>query len=206
MDWDQINAMGQVAGMRQRQQLSEQQKREAEALRSLLEEQERQRRGVCPCPHCGGGIPQKGVTVCMHCRHDLHWKDGHCGATSAEAQRLAQEAQRLAQKAATLAASEAAALAAARATCGQLDVVRSRKMTGWCYSVELFVDGRLSGKVGNGQSVQINIPAGRRTIEARGGGLRGKLKVDVQTGQTSRVKVYFSDLGFLGGGLVVKPA
>jgi len=105
-----------------------------------------------------------------------------------------------------LAAAEAAALAAARATRGQLDVIRSRKMTGWCYSVELFVDGRLSGNVGNGQSVQISMPAGRRTIEARGGGLSGKLQVDVQTGQTSRVKVYFSDLGFLGGGLVVKPA
>lgn len=42
-------------------------------LRNLAAQLERQRRGVAPCPHCGGGLPQIGVGVCMHCREKLAW-------------------------------------------------------------------------------------------------------------------------------------
>lgn len=65
------------------------QQKQAAATRRLLEEQERQRRGVCPCPHCGGGIPKVGVSVCMHCRRELHWNGASCGATKAQAQQIA---------------------------------------------------------------------------------------------------------------------
>lgn len=60
----------------------------------LLEKHERQRRGVCRCPHCGGGIPQEGVAVCMHCRRDLHWHKGFCGASIEQAR---QEQQRVSE-------------------------------------------------------------------------------------------------------------
>lgn len=26
-----------------------------------------------PCPHCGGGLPKVGVSVCMHCQRDVVW-------------------------------------------------------------------------------------------------------------------------------------
>jgi hypothetical protein len=184
MDWDQINAMGQIAGMRQR----EQQQREAAALRRLLEEQERQRKGVCPCPHCGGGVPQEGVKVCMHCRRELHWQAGHCGATIAEARRLADKA------------------AASRAASGDVAIIRTSAMTGNGYNVQVFVDGQLAANIGNGKSVRLSLPAGRRVIEARGGGLSRKVTVDVLGGKTVSFRMYFSNWGILGGGLVLKPA
>lgn len=64
----------------------------------LAAEQARQQKGVCPCPHCGGGVPQVGVAVCMHCRRDLFWVAGLCGATQEDATRLANKA-RLAEQA-----------------------------------------------------------------------------------------------------------
>lgn len=64
----------------------------------LAAEQARQRKGVCPCPHCGGGVPQVGVAVCMHCRRDLFWVAGSCGATQEDATQLANKA-RLAEQA-----------------------------------------------------------------------------------------------------------
>jgi hypothetical protein len=66
--------------------------RQAAATRQLLEEQERQRKGVCPCPHCGGGIPKVGVSACMHCGRDLHWLGRCCGKSMAHAQQLARAA------------------------------------------------------------------------------------------------------------------
>jgi hypothetical protein len=59
----------------------------------LAAEQSRQQKGVCPCPHCGGGVPQVGVAVCMHCRRDLYWNAGLCGATQEDATKLANKAR-----------------------------------------------------------------------------------------------------------------
>ena len=143
----------------------------------------------------------------MHCGRDLHWQAGHCGATFAEAQLLAQEAAaraaRAASEAAARAASEAAALAAPG---GELDIFRTSAMTGAMYQVQLFVDGRLAGQINNGKSLRMKLPEGRRTIEARGGGLSRSVTVDVRVGATVRFKMYFSAFGILGGGLVLKPA
>jgi hypothetical protein len=91
-NWDQLDAFGDVVASGQRRRLAEQQRKESEALRTLLEKQARERKGVCPCPHCGGGIPQIGVKICMHCRHELHWANNCCGVTPEEAKRLAREA------------------------------------------------------------------------------------------------------------------
>ena len=59
------------------------QRKQSQEIQKLLKEQNklaaeqaRQRKGVCPCPHCGGGIPQVGVAVCTHCRRDLFWVAG----------------------------------------------------------------------------------------------------------------------------------
>ena len=30
---------------------------------------------VAYCPHCGGGLPKIGVSVCMHCRHKLVYRN-----------------------------------------------------------------------------------------------------------------------------------
>jgi len=59
----------------------------------LVAEQTRQQKGVCPCPHCGGGVPQVGVAVCMYCRRELYWVAGLCGATQEQATKLANNAQ-----------------------------------------------------------------------------------------------------------------
>jgi hypothetical protein len=58
----------------------------------LLEKHERQRRGVCPCPHCGGGVPQRDVAVCMHCQRALYWHKGFCGVSIEQARHFAQVA------------------------------------------------------------------------------------------------------------------
>lgn len=76
----------------QRKQSQEIQKLLKEQNR-LAAEQARQRKGVCPCPHCGGGVPQVGVAVCMHCRRELHWVAGSCGATQEDATKLANKAR-----------------------------------------------------------------------------------------------------------------
>ena len=69
-----------------------QQQRKTSEIRRLLEQEARQRRGVCPCPHCGGGIPQVGASVCMHCRRELYWQAGFCAATIEKARELAKNA------------------------------------------------------------------------------------------------------------------
>ena len=65
------------------------QRKQTQEIQKLLKEQARQRKGVCPCPHCGAGVPQVGVAVCMHCGRDLFWSNGECGATKVQAQKLA---------------------------------------------------------------------------------------------------------------------
>ena len=81
------------------------QRKQSQEIQKLLKEQNklaaeqtRQQKGVCPCPHCGGGVPQVGVAVCMHCRRDLYWVAGLCGATQEDATKLANKA-RLAEQA-----------------------------------------------------------------------------------------------------------
>lgn len=76
------------------------QRKQSQEIQKLLKEQNklaaeqtRQQRGVCPCPHCGGGVPQVGVAVCMHCRRELYWVAGLCGATQEDATKLANNAQ-----------------------------------------------------------------------------------------------------------------
>lgn len=76
------------------------QRKQSQEIQKLLKEQNklaaeqtRQQKGVCPCPHCGGGVPQVGVAVCMHCRRELYWVAGLCGATQEDATTLANRAR-----------------------------------------------------------------------------------------------------------------
>ena len=66
MDDDFLRDMQGLAAHNQRNQAN----RELAALR---QQREQQSRGVCACPHCGGGLPKIGVSVCMHCQRDLVW-------------------------------------------------------------------------------------------------------------------------------------
>ncbi len=50
-----------------------QRNRTNQELAALRQQREQQSRGVCGCPHCGGGLPKIGVSVCMHCQRDLVW-------------------------------------------------------------------------------------------------------------------------------------
>jgi hypothetical protein len=66
--------LGNLIGMNQRNQTNQR-------LRRL----EQQRRGVGPCPYCGGGLPKLGVSVCMHCQKDLVWYKNVVGKPGQEA-------------------------------------------------------------------------------------------------------------------------
>jgi hypothetical protein len=91
VDDDIMDDMQGLAAHNQRRQ----QNQNIEGLRAELE---RERSGVAPCPHCGGGLPQIGVSVCKHCRNDLIWyktvvgKPGQQKACRATYQRLLAEA------------------------------------------------------------------------------------------------------------------
>lgn len=73
--------------------------------KALLREQERRARGVCPCPHCGGGIPAVGVSACMHCTRPLFWNNGFVAGTQEAANRAAAAQREQAAQAAQAAAA-----------------------------------------------------------------------------------------------------
>lgn len=89
---------------------------------------------------------------------------------------------------------------------GKLNIVRESKVTGIMYAVQVTVDGQPMGKIWNGGALTLELPAGHRQIDVRGGGLSRSTTVQIGEGQTSQYQMYFSEWGFLGGGLNFKPA
>ena len=92
------------------------------------------------------------------------------------------------------------------AAIGKLVIIRSSAVTGGIYAVRVTVDGKLVGEVGNGGSITLELPAGQRRVEVKGGGLSNSAIIPIADGQTTRFQMYFSVWGILGGGLNFKPA
>jgi len=95
-----------------------------------------------------------------------------------------------------------------------LVITRRPKVTGFLHSVNVKVDGSFHGSIGGGflsgvldllasrdNSVTISLPDGTHEIEVAGGGLKATAKVEAVSGKVYGLKVYFSNLGILGGGL-----
>jgi RNA polymerase subunit RPABC4/transcription elongation factor Spt4 len=91
-------------------------------------------------------------------------------------------------------------------TTGKLVIIRSSVMTGAMYAVQVVVDGQLMGKVKNGGTLTVELPAGQRTVKVSGGGMSRDATISIADGKTTRYQMYFSNWGFLGGGLNFKPA
>jgi ribosomal protein L40E len=92
------------------------------------------------------------------------------------------------------------------AATGKLVIMRSSAMTAAMYAVQVVVDGQLMGEVKNGGTITLDLPAGQRKVEVRGGGMSRAASIRIVDGQTTRYQMYFSAWGFLGGGLNFKPA
>tara|TARA_R100001594_G_scaffold149862_1_gene208945 strand:- start:618 stop:1145 length:528 start_codon:yes stop_codon:yes gene_type:complete len=116
MDQDDL---GNLIGMSQRNQTNQ-------TLRKL----EQQLRGVGGCPHCGGGLPRIGVSVCMHCQRELVWDGNVVGKPGQEAEirRTRQRNQMAAQKEAVKQAKRAKIFAIAGA-CHLVWIIRCFLMT-----------------------------------------------------------------------------
>jgi len=69
------------------------------------------------------------------------------------------------------------------------------------WPVKIYVDGQLVGEVLNGGRFAHECSPGGHDIELRGGGLRCRSTFLIQVGGITYLTCYFSDWGFLGGGL-----
>lgn len=92
------------------------------------------------------------------------------------------------------------------AATGQLVIVRSSAITGAMHGVRVVVDGQLMGEVKNGATLTLDLPVGQRNVQVRGGGMSREATITIADCKTTRYQMYFSNLGFLGGGLNFKPA
>jgi len=89
---------------------------------------------------------------------------------------------------------------------GKLAIIRTSAITGEMYAVQVFVDGELMGEVNDGTTLTLELPAGRHTAKVVGGGMSRQATIGIADGKTTRYQMYFSNWGFLGGGLNFKPA
>jgi hypothetical protein len=92
------------------------------------------------------------------------------------------------------------------AATGKLVLMRSSAVTGGIHPVEVRVDGELRGELRNGGQMTLELEAGPREVEVRGGGLSRSVAITITDGETQRYQLYFSAWGILGGGLNLKPA
>ena len=79
-------------------------------------------------------------------------------------------------------------------------------MTGSMYAVQVAVDGDLVGEVDNGETFIAELTAGQHTVQVSGGGMSRDASITIGDGEETRYQMYFSNWGFLGGGLNFKPA
>lgn len=79
-------------------------------------------------------------------------------------------------------------------------------MTAAMYAVQVVVDGLVMGEVKNGGTLTLELPASRRQVQVSGGMMTRNATIDIADGKTTRYQMYFSNWGFLGGGLNFKPA
>ena len=89
---------------------------------------------------------------------------------------------------------------------GRLAIIRSSKMNGAMYAVQVAVDGELVGEVNNGDTLFVELPAGQHTVQVSGGFMSRDASITIGDGEETRYQMYFSNWGFLGGGLNFKPA
>ena len=86
----------------------------------------------------------------------------------------------------------------------QLTVHRKHSTTGFLYSVSLVVDGRPVGELKSGVSFTVELYPGVHTIQVAGGGLSKQVSVTVAGDKQLKYETYFSSLGILGGGLILR--
>jgi hypothetical protein len=79
-------------------------------------------------------------------------------------------------------------------------------MTGAMYGIKIYVDEQLVGEIQNGETITLELPAGNRSAKVNGGGMSRNVTIPIVDLTMTRYQVYFSNWGFLGGGLNFKPA
>lgn len=89
---------------------------------------------------------------------------------------------------------------------GTLVIMRASAMTAAMYAVEVILAGKVVGKVKNGGTLTVQLPAGQHQVQVRGGGLKNAATVRISGGKTTQYEMSFSMWGALGGGLIFKPA
>ncbi len=95
---------------------------------------------------------------------------------------------------------------------GTVVVCRKPKLTGFFYTVKVSADGQSVGEIPGGlldllagreRELEFHLPAGAHSIEVTGGGLKGSATVNVPADQDISLLTHFSNLGAIGGGLVI---
>ena len=84
--------------------------------------------------------------------------------------------------------------------------MRSPATVGARVGVQVFVDGHLSGQVMNGGTLMLDLPAGPRTVQVTDGFVSRTETIKIEDGKAITYQMYFSNWGFLGGGLNFGPA
>ena len=98
----------------------------------------------------------------------------------------------------------------------QLTIVRRPKLTGFLSSVSITIDGEEKGSLGGGfptgiidllnsskNEMSFVVTPGTHQIEVSGGGLHSTKSIDVKPGQVLRMITLFSNMGAMGGGLLL---
>jgi hypothetical protein len=87
---------------------------------------------------------------------------------------------------------------------GTLLIRRLSKLNAVGWKITIFVDGHEKGTLQNGGKLALSLPAGDTSIELRGGMMKRSKTLTIVAGEKTEAQCYFSELGFLGGGLVFK--
>jgi hypothetical protein len=88
---------------------------------------------------------------------------------------------------------------------GAFVLLRTSTLNGSMYDVDVFVDDRKMGVLSAGASVSLELSAGAHSIRVSGGMLKKTAIVQISKGGTVRYNTFFSNWGFLGGGLILEP-
>ena len=81
---------------------------------------------------------------------------------------------------------------------------RKLRATGMSYDIEISINNGAFKKLESGMSEFI--PAGHLSLELRGGMLKGHFETNLVAGRESRIDIFFSEWGALGGGLQAREA
>ena len=108
----------------------------------------------------------------------------------AESKRIADDARRRAEE--------------SERTPGLVTVCRTKTATGGTYSVQVSINGQISGKVFAGERLEFPLPPGDYSMRVEGGGLSSSVQFFILPRKRLEFETYFSNWGILGGGLVLR--